>query len=64
MIGAVLGVSYNKISIDDIKSILDNKKENHYRKKADAKGLLLKKIVYPSIDEEEDYLNSSLFLSK
>ena len=53
MVGAILSYCENKLTLDDIKTLLTGKELKRQKLKAEAKGLYLERICYPQIDNEE-----------
>lgn len=53
MVGAVLSYCDNKLTLDEIKTLLTGKDFKRQKMKAEAKGLYLEHICYPQIDKED-----------
>lgn len=53
MVGALLSVNKNKGTIEDIQELLKGNKVKFPRTKAEPQGLYLKKIYYPTLEENE-----------
>jgi tRNA pseudouridine38-40 synthase len=50
MVGAVIRYATDKLTLDDIRALLDGKKDDYLKLKAEPQGLILETIHYPLFD--------------